>query len=200
MSSKFQGFIFLRRLPLIETFSYIKKRISNNNKNLFFYSQPRCHSESLPSTFMLNSSKIWYNYFFLKSVFCHELCFFNLSSNLGETKFISWSTDPTDPVISKKQNNITKFWPTGFFLDFIIDYFLLSAFCKKKKRNKMLQTFINNQNQETFIVITINYKLQVFSSVLTLQNINFKKMLTLKIKWYFHFADRPTLFFVLSCP
>ena len=46
----------------------------------------------------------------------------------------------------------------------------------------MLQTFINNQNQETFIVITINYKLQVFSSVLTLQNINFKKMLTLKIK------------------
>ena len=42
---------------------------------------------------------------------------------------VCWSTDPTDPTLSKKQkNNIMKCWPTGFVL---IYYFLLF----EEKRN-----------------------------------------------------------------
>ena len=36
---------------------------------------------------------------------------------LGEIKLIFWSTGPTDPILGKnKKNDITKFWPTGFFI------------------------------------------------------------------------------------
>ena len=53
----------------------------------------------------------------------------------GETKLICWSTGANDPTLSKNQkNNITKFWPTGFFL---IYHFLL--FEKKEiKHNKLI--------------------------------------------------------------
>ena len=66
---------------------------------------------------------------------------------------------PDRPCFKQKQkNDITKLWPTAFFLNL-----LLSAFCfLQKKRNKMLQAYINNQNQEVFIVIIINYKLRGF--------------------------------------
>ena len=40
----------------------------------------------------------------------------NYYDKSGETKLIYWSKEPTDPILSKnKKNNITKFWPTGFF-------------------------------------------------------------------------------------
>ena len=34
---------------------------------------------------------------------------------LDETKLIYWSTGPTDSILSKRKNDVTKFWPTGFF-------------------------------------------------------------------------------------
>ena len=40
----------------------------------------------------------------------------------------------------KQKNNITKFWPTGFFL-----YLFFSDFWKKEKEIKHL-TYINSQN------------------------------------------------------
>ena len=51
-----------------------------------------------------------------------------------------------DPILSKNQkNDITKFWPTDFF----VYYFLLFEKKKKEKkiRNKTKQNYINNQNQ-----------------------------------------------------
>ena len=81
----------------------------------------------------------------------------------------------------KKKNNITKFWPFGFFFYFIF-CFLKKKKKKRKKRNKTKQTYINNQNQEAFIVIIINYKLRVFFSVFAMQNVIFKKVATRRIK------------------
>ena len=60
---------------------------------------------------------------------------------------------PANPILSKNKKIILQNCPTGFFL---IYYFLLL----EKKINK--QTYINNENQEAFIVVIINYKLQVF--------------------------------------
>ena len=81
-----------------------------------------------------------------------------------ETQSIRWDqfnllvNGPHRPYFKQKQkHNITKFWLTGFFLNLIF-----SAFWKKKRRHKTWQSYINNQNQETFIVIIINYKLRVF--------------------------------------
>ena len=53
----------------------------------------------------------------------------------GKTKLIGWSTGPTDTTIKS-----------------IIFCFLKE---KEKKHNKLIQTYINNQNQEAFIVIII---------------------------------------------
>ena len=58
------------------------------------------------------------------------------------------------------------------------------------------QTYINNQNQEAFIDIILNYKLG-FSSVFAMQTI-FLKMLT--NSYYFCFAGRPSLFFFAVLP
>ena len=66
-----------------------------------------------------------------------------------------------------QKNNVTKFWPTGFFL--IYDFLLFEKKRKGIKDNKL----INNQNQKTFIVIIIKYELRVFFSVFALQNIIF---------------------------
>ena len=70
---------------------------------------------------------------------------------LKAKKLICWSTStgPTDPTLSKnEENNITKFWPTGSFWS--IDFFFL-----KKKENKQ-NKHINNKNQEAFIVMIIS--------------------------------------------
>ena len=69
----------------------------------------------------------------------------------------------------KKKNNITNCWPTGVFLSII--------FCFLKKKEIKLLKRINNQNQEAFSVIVIN-----FSPVFAMQNNVFKKLLTLRIK------------------
>ena len=80
---------------------------------------------------------------------------------------------PDRPYFKQKQkkNSITKFWPTGFFL---IYYFLLFEKKERKKEIKQ-QTYINNQNQEAFIVITTNYKLQVFLLCLLCKILFFEK-------------------------
>ena len=75
---------------------------------------------------------------------------------------------PDWPYFNQKQkNNITKFWPTGFFKSIIF------SFLKKKeiKHNK----HINNQNQETFIAIIINYTFRIFLLRLLCKRIFFKK-------------------------
>ena len=66
---------------------------------------------------------------------------------------------PTDPILSKNKEIILQNIKT------IIFSFL------KKIRSKTQQTYINNQNQEAFIVVIINYELWVFSSVFAMQNI-----------------------------
>ena len=73
---------------------------------------------------------------------------------------------------------------------FLIYYFLLFEE-KRKNHNK----HINNQNQEAFIVVIINYTFSVFLLCLLCKIIFFKKILTLRIKkYYFHFANRLTDF------
>ena len=52
--------------------------------------------------------------------------------------------------IQQKEKNIKKFWPTGIFYYFVL--------FEKSNINKTEQTYINNHNQDTFIII-INYKL-----------------------------------------
>ena len=75
---------------------------------------------------------------------------------------------PDRPYFKQKQkNNITKFWPTDFFL---VYYFLLFEE-KEIKHNK----HINNQNQEAFIVIIINYTFSIFLLCLLCKIIFFKK-------------------------
>ena len=50
---------------------------------------------------------------------------------------------PTDPILSKnRKNNITKFWPTDFFL---IYYFLLYFFIQKKTKGKRKKSITNLQ-------------------------------------------------------
>ena len=49
-------------------------------------------------------------------------------------------------------------------------------------RNLIEETYINNQNQEAFIKIVINYGLRSFFSVLATQNIIFTKISILRIK------------------
>ena len=65
---------------------------------------------------------------------------------------------PDRPYFSQKQkSNISyKILANWLFWDL-----LLSAFFKKKKEMKQ-NTYTNNQNQEAFIVLIINYKLRVF--------------------------------------
>ena len=61
---------------------------------------------------------------------------------------------PNRPYFKQKQNNdITKFWSTGFFKSII--------FCFLKKIEIKYNKHINNQNQEEFIVIIINYTFSV---------------------------------------
>ena len=48
-------------------------------------------------------------------------------------------------------------------------------------------------NQE----VIINYKLQAFLLCVLCKILFFKKIRTLRIKYYFYFADRPTLFFAV---
>ena len=75
---------------------------------------------------------------------------------------------PDRPYFKQKQkNNITKFWPTDFFL---VYYFLLFEE-KEIKHNK----HINNQNQEASIVIIINYTFSIFLLCLLCKIIFFKK-------------------------
>ena len=60
---------------------------------------------------------------------------------------------PDRPYFKQKQkNNITKFWQIDFFKIIIFCFFFLIKEIEQ-------QTYINNQNQEAFIVIIINYKL-----------------------------------------
>ena len=61
---------------------------------------------------------------------------------------------PDLPYFKQKQKNITKFWQIDFFKIIIFCFFLIKEIEQ--------QTYINNQNQEAFIVIIINYKLRVF--------------------------------------
>ena len=101
---------------------------------------------------------------------------------------------PDRPYFKQKQKNITKFWPTGFFL---IYCFLLFEKNKNKKPHKF-QTYINNQNQEAFIVIMINYKLQLFFLCLLCKR--FKKNTNPKNQMIFFFflsIDWPCCFAVL---
>ena len=53
----------------------------------------------------------------------------------------------------------------------------------KKVRSKIYQTHIDNQNQEAFIVIIMNYKLPIFLLYLLCKILFFKKKLTLRIKY-----------------
>ena len=97
---------------------------------------------------------------------------------------------PMDPSLRKNKKIILQNFGLLAFFKSIIFCFLKK---NNKRRSKTQQTYINNQNQEAFIFIIINLKLQVF---LLCQNIIFEKIPTLWIKWhYFYFADRPTLFF-----
>ena len=77
---------------------------------------------------------------------------------------------PDWPYFKQKQkNNITKFWPTDFFL---VYYFLLFEE-KEIKHNK----HIYNQNQEASIVIIINYTFSIFLLCLLCKIIFFKTYL-----------------------
>ena len=105
----------------------------------------------------------------------------------------------SDPILSKNKKIILQNFGQLVFLS--IYNFLLFL---KKENNQNITNLItkkNNQNQEAFIVIIINYKLINkivlcgFSSVFAMQNIIFLKIATLRIKYYFYFTNRPTLFF-----
>ena len=77
---------------------------------------------------------------------------------------------PTDPTLSKNKKIILQnFGQVAFFKSIIF------CFLKKKKRNKTKQTFINNQSQEAFIFIKINYKLRIFLLCLLCKILFFKK-------------------------
>ena len=105
-----------------------------------------------------------------------------------------WSTGPTDPTLSKSKKIILQNVDQLAFFQSII-------FCFLKKKEIKHNKHINNQNQEVFIVIVINYTFSVFLLCLLYKIIFFKKILTLRIKqYYFYFANRSTLFFSLSCP
>ena len=101
--------------------------------------------------------------------------------------WVCWSTGPGDPIISKNQKIVLQNF--GQLTFFFIYYFVL--FERKKKKmthNKLIQT-------------TKTKKHLSFNILFAMQNIIFKKIPTLRIKWYyFYFADRLTLFFWLSCP
>ena len=81
---------------------------------------------------------------------------------------------PTDPTLSKNKKIILQNFGQVAFFKSIIFCFLKKKKRKKKKRNKTKQTFINNQSQEAFIFIKINYKLRIFLLCL-LCKIFFKK-------------------------
>ena len=96
----------------------------------------------------------------------------------------------------KKINNITKFCLTGIFL---VYYFLLF---EKKKKKQNITTYLNNQNQNAFAVIIINYKLineiilrrfffcVCYAKYYFLKNTDPKNQII-----FIYFADQPTLFF-----
>ena len=79
---------------------------------------------------------------------------------------------PTDPTLSKNKKIILQNFGQVAFFKSIIFCFLKK---KKKKRNKTKQTFINNQSQEAFISIKINYKLRIFLLCLLCKILFFKK-------------------------
>ena len=80
-------------------------------------------------------------------------------------------------------------------------YNVLFSVFWKKKRNKTKQIYINNQNQETFIVIIINYKLRAFlmpfhSKYYSLKNTDPKNWIILPLfcrptDWPYFFAVLP---------
>ena len=73
---------------------------------------------------------------------------------LRQNKLICWSTGPTDPTLSKNKTMILQnFGQLAFFKSVI--------FCFLKKKEIKYNKYINNQNQEEFIVIIINYTFSV---------------------------------------
>ena len=91
--------------------------------------------------------------------------------NKVKTKLIFWSTCPTDPTLS------------------------INNFCFLKKKETKHNKYINNQNQEAFIVTIIIIHLALFFCVYFFKIIFLKKILARRIKYYFYFANRLTLFF-----
>ena len=111
--------------------------------------------------------------------------------------WVCWSTGPADPIISKNQKIVLQnFGQLTFFLSTIL------CFLKERKR-KWHITNLYKQLKPRSIYHYYN-KLQIAGGGGgggAMQNIIFKKIPTLRIKWYyFYFADRLTLFFWLSCP
>ena len=82
---------------------------------------------------------------------------------------------PTDPTLSKNKKIILQNFGQVAFFKSIIFCFLKKKKRKKKKRNKTKQTFINNQSQEAFISIKLNYKLRIFLLCLLCKILFFKK-------------------------
>ena len=81
---------------------------------------------------------------------------------------------PGRPYLSKNEKMILQNFGQLAFLKYIVSYFL-----KKKKKKKTLETYINNQNQESNYLYYNKLKIASFSSM---QNIIFKKIPTLGIK------------------
>ena len=80
---------------------------------------------------------------------------------------------PGRPYLSKNEKMILQNFGQLAFLKYIVSYL------KKKKRKKTLETYINNQNQESNYLYYNKLKIASFSSM---QNIIFKKIPTLEIK------------------
>ena len=113
---------------------------------------------------------------------------------LGETKLICWSKGPTDPILSKNKTRYYKILTNWIFL---IYYCFLKK--EKKRRNKTWQNYINNQNEEAFIVIIINYKLRVFLLYFLRKTLFLKKYRPFESNIFILPTDRP-FFFLLSFP
>ena len=69
-----------------------------------------------------------------------------------------WSKDPTEPTLSKNKKLILK-----------------NVFCFLKKKEIKQNKHINNQNQEAFIVIMMNYTFSIYLLFLLCKIIYFKK-------------------------
>ena len=107
-------------------------------------------------------------------------------------KLIFWSVGLIDPILSKSKKIILQNFGKLTFLNY---YFVFLFLIKEIKQ----QTYINNQNQEAFIVIILNYKLQVFPLCLLC------KILLSKIYGFsesniiFILPTDPIVFYCLAC-